>query len=638
MIHLKLAWHGVTHHKQEYGPFLLASIVLIAINFIFWNVSLNKTLKAMAFGDATIEITKVAIVFISLVSLFLMFYANSFLIKQRGEELGLYNMIGLSNSDLRWILTLEAALLYAISLIAGLISGFAFLKLAFLILQKLLTLKQSLDHFELYAVYTTAIIFAVIFLALLVYNFYRVHTNDPIHLWNQSFKSEREPKSKKTLAVLGVAILTWGYWVSVKTKPNGAAFTGFVLAVILVVLGTYLLFIVGSIVFLKVLKKQKKIYYKPNHFIAISGMLFRMKQNGAGLASICLLCTSILVTMVGTLSLYVGENKLINSWNPYDIMFTTEKRLTSKQQRTINETASKYNISLSKKKQITMTTPSVGSIKKDKFETNNIMNATLQLSSLTLADYNNIQGTNIKLKKQQILLYDVSSKFNKKYITIRGQRYQVKKINNFKFAFNYQHAIVQPIFVVAADKSICSSINPQPEMVVSGFNIGGTKTNQLRFANSLQKNMKLSNETYTAAPIFRNLFQSLFGSLLFIGSLVSITLIFATALILYYKQLSEGYADRKRFQTMQQVGLSQKETKEAIRSQVLLVFMLPIVGAAIHFVFCIPMLKNILSLFSMYNTKILAGVSIVTLFVLAGGYLCIYFLTTKVYQELVNKK
>lgn len=638
MIHLKLAWHGITHHKQEYGPFLLASVVLIAINFIFWNISMNKTLKGMALGNATVEITNIAIVFISLVSLFLIFYANSFLIKQRGEELGLYNMIGLGNGDLRWILTIETILLYIVSLVAGIISGFIFLKLAFLILQRLLRLRVSLDQFEPYAVVMTIIIFALIFLMLLFYNFYRVHTVDPIHLWNQSFQGEKEPQAKKVLAILGVIVLGLGYWISVKTKPTTGAFVSFVFAVILVLIGTYLLFIVGSISFLKMLKKQNKIYYKPNHFISISGMLFRMKQNGAGLASICLLCTSILVTMVGTLSLYVGENKLIKSWNPLDIMFTTQKRLTAEQIRTIDKTAAKYHISLGSKQHLTVTTPSPGSITDDKFEENNIMHATHQLSTLTLADYNRIQGTKTDLKKDQVLLYTASSKFNRKSIFIRGQRYHVKKINSFKMAFNYQHSVFQAAFIVAANKAISKKINPQPKLEISGFNLTGSETNQLKFANSLQKKMKLDNESYTAAPISKSLFQSLFGSLLFIGSLVSMTLIFATALIIYYKQLSEGYADRQRFQTMQQVGLSQEETKNAIRSQVSLVFMLPIVGAIIHFVFCIPLLKSILSLFSMYSTKVLAGVSSATLVVLAGGYLCIYLLTTNVYQQLVNKK
>ncbi|KRM97051.1 efflux ABC transporter, permease protein [Liquorilactobacillus aquaticus DSM 21051] len=638
MVHLKLAWHGVTHHKQEYGPFLLASVVLIAINFIFWNVSLNKALKAMPFGDATIEITKVAIVFISLISLFLMFYANSFLIKQRGEELGLYNMVGLSIGDLRWILSLETILLYVVSLISGLIAGSVFLKLAFLILQKLLPIKESLDHFEMHAVSTTAVIFLLIFMALLVYNFHRVHSIDPIHLWNQSFKGEKEPKAKKGLAIIGIAILAWGYWISLRAKPSGAAFISFILAVTLVVLGTYLLFIVGSIAFLKILKKQKRIYYKPNYFISISGMLFRMKQNGAGLASICLLCTSILVTMVGTLSLYVGENKLIDSWNPYDIMFTMEKQLSAKQQQVINETASKYNITLGKQNQMPITTPSSGSIKNGKFENRNIMHGTYQLSTLTLAEYNSIQGTNVKLKKRQILLYTASSKLHEKHLFIQGQQYQVRTINDFKMAFNYLHSILQPMFVVAANEEVAKTINPQPKLIVLGFNIAGTRSNQLKFADTLQKELNLSTATYTAAPIYRNLFQSLFGSLLFIGSLVSITLIFATALMIYYKQLSEGYADRRKFQTMKQVGLSQEETKKAIRSQVSLVFMLPILGAAIHFGFCIPLLKSILSVFSMYSTKVLTEVSVVTLIVLSGGYCCVYFLTTKVYQDLIDKK
>ncbi|KRL01117.1 FtsX-like permease family protein [Liquorilactobacillus capillatus] len=638
MIHLKLAWHGVTHHKQEYGPFLLASSVLIAINFIFWNIVLNRTLKSMPLGAATIEITTVAIFFTSLISVFLIFYANSFLMKQRGNELGLYNMIGLSNGDLRWILLLETILLYIFSLIVGVITGFVFLKLAFLVLQKLLDLKESLNSFEPQAALLIIGIFGIIFLALLLYNFYRIHAVNPIHLWNQSFQGEKEPRAKKMLAIFGLAILAWGYWISIRTKPSSQALTSFMLAVALVVIGTYLLFIVGSISFLKLLKKQKKLYYKPNYFISISGMLFRMKQNGAGLASICLLCTSILVTMVGTLSLYVGKNKLISSWNPYDIVFTTKNKLSDEQKQTIAKTAAYYHLSVGAKKQMIISMPTAGSIEGNHFEKSTIMNATHQLTTLTIDDYNRLQGTKLKLKPHQILLYEASQKFNEKNLFIYGQRYQVKKITNFKMAFNYRHSTFQPLFIVTANEAVGEKINPQPKLNVTGFNIGGTKANQLKFANSLQQKLKFPNEDYSAAPIIENLFSSFFGALLFVGSLVSLTLIFATALILYYKQLSEGYADRRRFQTMQQVGLSQAETKKAIRSQVSMVFMLPIIGATIHFIVCIPLLKSILSLFSMYNTRIFTSVGIMTLAVLTGGYLCIYLITTKVYQQLVNEK
>ncbi|WP_203630000.1 FtsX-like permease family protein [Lentilactobacillus fungorum] len=636
MIHWKLASHSLTHHLRENGLFILASSVLIAINYIFWNLLGNRTLKNTTNGDIIINVIGIGLVFVVMIAIIFMFYVNSFLIKQRNQELGLYNMLGLTKTDLRLILLIENAGLYIVSLVIGLILGTTFIQLAFLVLQRLLADYRLKESFSLTASITVTILFGGIFLAILIYDFLRLRQVRPADLWRAAGTGEREPQNRWIVGLIGLLSLGAGYLIAVTTKPNAGSIVRFMIAVIFVVLGTYLVFIAGSISLLKFLKSKPHFYYQPNHFISISGMLYRMKQNGAGLASICLLCTTILVTVIATTSLFVGEQNLVQLWNPYDVITMTNRPATARMIMQTQQIAKQYHVELGADQHYRMTTPTAGILTANRFQRNESAKTSHQLSTMSIESYNRIQGTHQKLVGNQLLMYTPDNHYHNKQLIIGKHKYPVKVIPNFKMAVSYEHSIFKPVFIVTANQRVAKAINPTPWLYIRGFNLQGSKKNQKRFALALQQKQHLRNDEFSAKVSQQSLFKSLFGGFLFVGILISFTMSFATALIIYYKQVSEGIADAERFKTMQQVGLSQLESKKAIHSQVLLVFMLPIVGAVVHLGFAFPAIRSVLTIFSMYRLSLLMIVSLVTIVLLVACYLIIYWLTTKVYQRLVT--
>ena len=335
LIHLKLAKSTLFRNKQQYSLFVFAVGILLALNFIFLNLMNNTTLKNSSNGVYVIAMTRICAAFVLFLSFIFMFYVNSFIMKQRNGELGLFNILGLTRGDLRLIIFLENCFLYLLSLILGLILGTSFLKLAFLILQKFMHIKGLQEQFGGLPFVQVAIIFMIMFGFIFLYDIFCLQKIKPMALWNQAYQGEKRPKNHWLMGILGVLLLAGGYAIAVSTKPNLNSLVQFIFAIFLVVIGIYLTFIAGSITLLSFLQKRPQFYYRPNHFISISGMLYRMKQNGAGLASICLLCTTILVTLITTISVYQGTTEILKLFNPYDVMLTTNKPLTARDRKSV---------------------------------------------------------------------------------------------------------------------------------------------------------------------------------------------------------------------------------------------------------------------------------------------------------------
>ena len=630
MIHTKLAWHSLTHHQQQYLPFIIANSILIAINYIFITLSMH-TLSL-----ATVS-ARLGLVFILTIGIAFMFYVNSFLLKQRSRELGLYNMLGLTKHDLHLVIGIENSLIYLVSTIGGIIVGIIFEKLSFLMIKSLIKEPTLTINFNGNAIIITVLIFAGIFSLLFIYDVLKLRHVNPLNLWRSEHIGEKAPKARWLLGMIGIIILATGYYLSLTTKPSMKVLFTFSLALFLVIIGTYIVFIVGSTVFLHLLQKNKKFYYQPNHFISVSGMIYRMKQNGASLATICLLCTAVLVAMIASVSFLRGENNLLKQWNPYDIMMTTEQKLTTKELDALQKNAQTNHIKLGKLHTIQHTLPTYGTLKNDHFDDNDLNNATYQIASLTLADYNRLQHTNYQLTNNEILLYMPVKHYRKKIMIINDHTYRVHQINHFNLEYTYGHSMMQPMFIIAKNQKICEQINHKPWVNIYGFNTYGTTKQQLAFSEQLQSYLHLSNAMISSRIATKIDFQNVFGSLMFISIFITLVMVIVTTLMIYYKQLSEGYADRNRFNTMRQIGLSQQETTKAIHSQVLLVFMLPIIGAIINLAFAIPALKNVMITLSMYNSNILFIVSGITLIVFIIGYLVLYSLTAKVYQHIINQ-
>ncbi|KRM81844.1 efflux ABC transporter, permease protein [Liquorilactobacillus vini DSM 20605] len=403
------------------------------------------------------------------------------------------------------------------------------------------------------------------------------------------------------------------------------------LAIALVVIGTYLVFIAGSISLLKLLQKNQHFYYQPQHFIAISGMLYRMKQNAAGLATICILCTAILVSLVSSISLVVGQQRLLNFWNPFDLMLTTSKPLN---QNLLKQLAAKNQIKLEKQQQIKMTAPIVGSLdQRGNFKSGYNAKTSTTLLVLTVKTFNQIEGTNYHLKNNQVLL-SVADKKVYPQLKIKQKNYQVIGYPTLQTG-NVQHSIFQPVYVIAANTASAKQIGSSTWIYQNGINFKSSYQHGLNFTRQIQQQLKLDNGSVSNKQEMQHFLRVIFGGLLFVGCLVSLAMAITTALIIYYKQLSEGLADQQRFKKIQQVGLSYAESKKAIQSQVLLVFMLPIVGAIVHMAFALPAIISILKMFSLFDQGLLLKVCLLVIALLTAGYLMVYGLTTRIYQRYI---
>lgn len=638
MLELKLGWQSLRNNKQLYLPFTLATSLLIGVFYIFQAIINNDSLAKIPTASAINSIMQVALVFTSLIIVVFMFYINNIVAKQRNKELGLYSMLGMTKANLFFLVLGVDVCLFGFSLVLGLLIGLSFIKFVLLAFVKLLDLKLvHLTVFSGQALLLTVSFFLAIFTALLLVDLAKLSQVRPVELWNATKKGERLPKNSwftKVLGLAGVATLIGGYYLSVITKPNASVITTFFLAIILVVIGTYALFTSASIFFLNLLKQNKNYYYKRNHFITVSGMLYRMKQNGVGLASICLLCTASIVALVATSSLMAGKDNQIKQSAPLDVSITS-KKITGTIYKQTQELATKSKVTLTDKKHQRISPSVMANIEAGRLKiSQNAATADYQVLTLPLSDYNRLERTNYRLKNNELLVYATDKKVKLKQLQIRGRNYQVRMVPNFKYRLG-DVTTLTGLYLIAPDAKTAKSLLNLPLNETYSFNVKGSSDAKEAYSRLVSRRLRATNLVTTRAEVAEILNQ-FYGGMLFIGLLLSVTMLLTTGMIIYYKQVSEGYADRARFKTMQQVGLSLAETKQAINSQVLMVFMFPIVVAAIHLCFALPALASVLKLFSMYDLKLLLIVAVTMLAILIIIYLLIYSLTTKVYRRIVN--
>lgn len=648
MLKLKLSRQTISKNLQLYLPFLLANAVLVGINYIFFSMTTNKSLEKQNYGSVLIQLMNIGLVFTLAITFFFMIYINGIVSRRRNHELGLYSILGMTRSDLGKMIFFIDAIMFAASSVLGLVFGATFVKFVGLGLKKLLDMGRfDIPVFSSVAAIICIGYFAAVYFILLLGDLWRLRSVNPLDLWKATNKREKEPRGSWIFGIVGVIALGSGYAIAVRMKASMDAVTSFMLAVILVVIGTYLVFIAFSIIFLKMLRKNKNFYYKRNHFISVSGMIYRMKQNGASLASICLLLTTALVAIVTTGTLRLSQEATVRLYNPYDVVMTKKTPISYADKMTIQSKAKDNHVTVGKYVNMTMTEPIYGNFSGSAYSVSKTvdMSTENQLFAVPVADYNRIQKQNVHLAKDEILMCSSKGGYDKNRLTIKGKTYKVRHIDSFDFYFDYQRTIFKPIFVFAKDRKVCEQISGK-WLYAMGYDISGKKSDLKRYAAGLGDKFtavvkKNSQEPYmdsfTDRPSVSDLFNQLFGGLLFIGIFVSIVMLIATVVVMYYKQVSEGYADRDRFKTMQQVGLSREETKSAINSQVLTVFMLPIIGAAVNVGFAIPAIQKMLVLLSMYDKLLLVKFGIVSLAVTFLGYVAVYKLTTNVYESIVNR-
>ncbi|MQB73057.1 ABC transporter permease [Lactobacillus reuteri] len=640
MLFLKLINSSFKRNLKVYVPYLISMTMLVAINYIFKAVEINRSLKDLPSATVTKALMQTGSTFIILVTLAFMIYVNRFLWQQRQQEMGLYSMLGMTRHNLQVLTVIEKCYLLVISLFLGTLFGIIFDRLAFLGFAHLLQIDHlSQPWIEWGAVINTIVIIGGFFLILMVIDLIKLFQLNPNELWHpQQTKIARHGKFFTFAGLLGVAVLAYAYYLTITVKPRISALTTFMTAVFLVVIGTYLIFIAGSIIVLKLLQKNKGYYYRPRHFIAVSGMLQRMEQNGASLATICLLCSSVLVILFTSLTMYAGINDTVNSYAPRDLTIVTSQKLTAQQESTINSVAKKHHAQLNKPVTFTTSAPQYGYWENNRFiNQGNLENMTNQTTNtvitMSTATYNQITDKHVKLAANKALIYS-PAKEHRGALQIGTQKYQATPIYDFHYYFNPSHAIYSPIFIIT---NMLPANTTTINFTGINYHLNGSKKAHLNFENDLQAQLHLPNQVYSSRTNLRSQLNSLYGGIVFLGILISFALGITTTVVIYFKQITEGYEDQYRFKTMQQVGLSEKETTKSIHSQVLMVFMLPVVGAIINLCFAIPAIRQILIQFNFYNVRLMIIIAVSITFILLCLYFAIYGLTTRMYRKIVEQ-
>lgn len=640
MLFFKLINSSFKRNLKVYIPYLISMTMLVAINYIFKAVEINRSLKDLPSAAVTKALMQTGSTFIILVTLAFMIYVNRFLWQQRQQEMGLYSMLGMTRHNLQVLTVIEKCYLLVISLFLGTLFGIIFDRLAFLGFAHLLQIDHlSQPWIEWGAVINTIVIIGGFFLILMVIDLIKLFRLNPNELWHpQQTKIARHGKFFTFAGLVGVAVLAYAYYLTITVKPRISALTIFMTAVFLVVIGTYLIFIAGSIIVLKLLQKNKGYYYRPRHFIAVSGMLQRMEQNGASLATICLLCSSVLVILFTSLTMYAGINDTVNSYAPRDLTIVTSQKLTAQQESTINSVAKKHHAQLNKPVTFTTSAPQYGYWENNHFinqgDLQNMTNQTTNtVITMSTATYNRITDKYVKLAANKALIYS-PAKEHRGALQIGTQKYQATPIYDFHYYFNPSHAIYSPIFIIT---NMLPANTTTINFTGINYHLNGSKKAHLNFENDLQAQLHLPNQVYSSRTNLRSQLTSLYGGIVFLGILISFALGITTTVVIYFKQITEGYEDQYHFKTMQQVGLSEKETTKSIHSQVLMVFMLPVVGAIINLCFAIPAIRQILIQFNFYNVRLMIIIAVSITFILLCLYFAIYGLTTRMYRKIVEQ-
>uniref|UniRef100_UPI002608525A ABC transporter permease n=1 Tax=Clostridium sp. TaxID=1506 RepID=UPI002608525A len=621
----KLAITNIKKNGKTYFPYILTCIGTIIMFYIMHFISVNKGLNSMSGGNLLKTLLNLGTYVIGFFSIIFLFYTNSFLIKRRKKELGLYNILGMEKKHIAKVLFLETFFVAIISIIVGLTLGILLSKLMFLVLLKLLNFKVQMGFFiSIQSIAITAILFGIIFVLTLINNLRQIHLARPIELLKGSESGEKEPKTKWILTLFGVLCLVSGYYIALTTESPLGALNKFFLAVILVIIGTYALFTVGSIALLKILRKNKKFYYKTNNFINVSGMIYRMKQNAVGLANICILSTAVLVMLSTTVSLYIGMDNLLRTRYPRNISVSAKNVSNETSQildNMITEEAKKLDISINnivryRSMPLIMTQDknSFSVTSSESFSSTNISMVNL----ISLSEYNRIQNQSATLNENEILLFSFRGKVVNDSISISGNEFKIKeRINTLNTDGMDSAMLVNTYYIIVPDEEtiqkVCLSSSESNDDTKDlsyyyAFDTDSDAESEINLTFAIQDKLQENSVNGFAESLeeSRESFFSLYGGLFFLGIFLGTLFIMATVLIIYYKQISEGYDDKNRFEIMQKVGMSKAEVKKSIGSQVLMVFFLPLVTAVIHIAFAFKVITKLLALLNLTNITLFA--------------------------------
>ncbi|EHJ52236.1 ABC transporter permease [Streptococcus macacae] len=666
MFYLKLAVNNIRQSFKHFAPFFLVSITTFMFSSITLLIMLSKTAKTMGTGSFALGL---AYIVLSIFSAIMCFYSYHFFLKQRNQEFGLYNILGMNKNQIIWLSTIELLIIYAITMLLGVVFSLIFANIFYLVFVNLIHYNNLNFSVNSIAFVINIILFSGIFFLLELVNIFKIRKTSALNLFSNQSQGEREPRGNIILALIGLLAIGYGYYLSI-SSAHLSALTGisrFFQAILAVILGTYLFYISFMTWYLKFRRKNKSYFYKPEHFVNTSQMIFRMKQNAVGLANITLLAIMAFVTIFSTVALYSSNNSLVNDTYPknsriefikIDKPKEAEEVINHNVVQSLKKTYPNFNKNFAQYKSASFAIP-YNNQKNINVQPSFVANAYAHLDKvasievITQKDFRKLGNKLPKLSKGQVAFYDYNQNksFSFSGINWLGRYYKkgytIKKVKNVALS---NMGIPAGILIVSDEQTLADMLtvyNKNTQRKVS--------YNYKAFADLSNKEQKVLTDfftknkgqftkqghtiytNFTTAKEFREEGLKMTGGFLFTGFLLGIAFLLGAALIIYYKQLSEGTQDKRSYQILQEVGMSLKQVKKTINSQIVLVFFMPLILAIMHFLFALPILKKLLLNFGVQGDRFIYTVSVLTILGILIIYFIIYKVTSRTYYKIIER-
>ena len=659
----RLALSNLIKNRKLYYPYALATILTITITYIFTSLTLNPHLDNLTGADSIKAVLGMGLVIVTLSSGIIVLYANSFVMKNRSKELGLYSMLGLEKRHLFSMILKETVIMSFVTLLLGIGVGALFDKLIYAFLQRLIGESTGLvSTFQVMTIPIVLVIFACIFSLLVLVNGFRLLRLNPLQLTKDGLKGEKKGRFLVIQTFLGLGSMGYGYYLALSVKDPVIAIMSFFLAVLLVILGTYLLFNAGTTVVLQLLKKKKSYYYKPNNMISISNLVFRMKKNAVGLATIAILSSMVLVTLVGAASIYAGKKDYLASATPHDYSVAGNKVDLTSTKKLMDDFLIKTGEQANEEVAVSYLSFGIKNQETNKLTVFTKNERKVVPKSIVLVfsqeTFKQLTGKELNLSSNQIALYTKNKTLKtQKSLSIDGKNYQIhRQLGDFinkKIPNIYKIIVSDYSYLVVPDIKIFESSMKGTSIAQAtyvGVNVkdpthDAKKNSDLLDQMTDKETQQLAGQTTGVSQSYltansrydtEGMLNGFVGGTLFIGIFLSIIFMLGTVLVIYYKQISEGYEDRERFVILQKIGLDDLQVKQTIRKQVLTVFFLPLIFAFIHLAFAYHMISLIVRIIGVFNPSLMLVVTIIVCGVFFLAYVLVFALTSRSYRRIVS--
>ena len=655
----KLALSNLVKNRKLYYPFALATCLAVAISYIFFSLTFNPHLVEMAGASAISMVLALGLIIVSITTSIIVFYANSFVIKNRSKELGLYSMLGLNRFHLFIMVVIELIVFGLVTILIGLGIGLLFDQLIHALLLKIMDLKVVLTStFQPLVLILVTFFYGFVFFCLMLKNGLYLRKLDALQLVKEKNSGEKKGRFLGLQTILGLASLIYGYYLASGVTNPIAAILVFFVAVLFVILGTYLLFNAGITKFLHFLQKRKNYYYQPNNMISVSNLIFRMKKNAVGLATIAILSTMVLVTLSGGANIYAGGEYMQKAMFPHDISLQGRGVNGQQLDQVLTEFSQEQNLPVTKKVVYQSYTMGVKNLNDNQLDlypsAQKAVAPNIYILAVSEADYQDMTGKSLNLSEDEVAVFQQGLKLkDQETLTIADQTLKIKKVLKEDFIFGHlpdQMNMIVPgkIYMVVKDPSKTFAGLIEKYAVNSdyygGLNLDLPKDQQSKLRDSYQEKLRTYNTTLpenhavygSVSTIDKQEIKGMLGGMFFIGIFLSIVFMLGTVLIIYYKQISEGYEDRDRFVILQKVGLDEKQIKQTIHRQILIVFFLPLACAFIHLAFAYHMLSLILSALGVLNASLMLAVTLGVCAIFFISYIIVFAITSRSYRKIIS--